>query len=269
MFCYLPICHQYLRFRSKLQFFSLCDKTELIGMFLSTAQTAASAGDEPCPEGSRDEGGYTGMCRNGGTCVLRHGMLLSCLCTSEYHGARCEFSRVGSELKRLLERYLDSGIRQTTDQSSQAAAKAKTTHTMRLQSVWNVLLAVGYWCLIHVAKAQIQTEEDVSSTEPRASLGLDMTTKMPGMCLKLKGGCPLEYIGRRCERSVSLETRSGKPEEKNYVIAGAVCGSLIILALVGIICILVSWKRSRRARQNSSDPEKNRPENGHLTEGDN
>ncbi|XP_066290568.1 pro-neuregulin-4, membrane-bound isoform-like isoform X2 [Branchiostoma lanceolatum] len=154
---------------------------------------------------------------------------------------------------------------------------------MRLQSVWNVLLAVGYWCLIHVAKAQIQTEEDVSSTEPRASLGLDMTTKMPddqystqvpctsryngyclngGTCFSMLVGhnqrasrceCPLEYIGRRCERSVSLETRSGKPEEKNYVIAGAVCGSLIILALVGIICILVR-RRQSQLQEHPSEP---------------
>ncbi|XP_035680425.1 tomoregulin-2-like isoform X2 [Branchiostoma floridae] len=173
---------------------------------------------------------------------------------------------------------------------------------MRPQSVWNVLLAVGYWCLIQVAKAQIQTEEERldSSTAP-TSLGL-MRTKMPdrytttqlpcpsrrydgfclngGVCLTVQVGhnhreprceCPIDYIGRRCERSnpLYLETQSGKPEDKNYVIAGAVCGGIIILALVGIICILVSWKRERQARQNSRDPEKNRPENGHLTEGDN
>ncbi|XP_078688459.1 tomoregulin-1-like isoform X2 [Branchiostoma floridae x Branchiostoma belcheri] len=170
---------------------------------------------------------------------------------------------------------------------------------MRLQSVWNVLLAVGYWCLIHVAKAQIQTEEELeSSTEP-SSLGV-MTTNMPddqystqvpcpgnydgfclngGMCLHVQVGhnqrtprcqCTHEYVGRRCERynPVYMDSQGSKPEDKNYVIVGAVCGAIILLALVGIICILVSWKRDRQARRNSTDAEKNRQENGHLTEGD-
>ncbi|XP_078688466.1 pro-epidermal growth factor-like [Branchiostoma floridae x Branchiostoma belcheri] len=55
--------------------------------------------DRPCPEGSLEEGGYSGMCQNGGTCVIHHDTLVSCQCASGYYGERCQLSRVGSSRK--------------------------------------------------------------------------------------------------------------------------------------------------------------------------
>ncbi|XP_019629111.1 PREDICTED: tomoregulin-2-like isoform X4 [Branchiostoma belcheri] len=132
---------------------------------------------------------------------------------------------------------------------------------MRLQSVWNVLLAVGYWCLIHVAKAQIQTD-DQYSTQVLCPANYDGFCLNGGTCLQVQVGhnqrtprcqCTHEYVGRRCERynPVYMDSQGSKPEDKNYVIVGAVCGAVILLALVGIICILV---RKTQSQDNSPEP---------------